>query len=176
MSAIDVSIARADERTALANMMQLYIHDFGELWSRAPPGELQSDGRYAEYPLDAYWRETDRVPLLVRLGGNLIGFALVNAFAHSGLRVDRSMAEFFIVRAHRRGGAGTFAAREIFSRFPGQWEAAVTRRNVGALPFWRHAVQGHDRVEDIEERDYNSADWNGPIVRFRIKPPSSSRP
>jgi predicted acetyltransferase len=169
MSTIDVSIARVDERTALANMMQLYIHDFGELWSRSPPGELGPDGRYADYPLDDYWRQTDHVPLLVRLGGHLIGFALVNADPHSGLPVDHSMAEFFIVRAHRRGGAGTIAARAIFSAYPGQWEAAVTRRNVGALPFWRHAIQGHDRVEDIEERDYNTPDWNGPIIRFRIK-------
>lgn len=168
-SHIDVSLARADERMALANMMQLYIHDFGELWSRAPPGDLRSDGRYAEYPLDPYWRDEDHVPLLLRLGGNLIGFALLDRHPHSGLAVDRSMAEFFIVRAHRRGGAGTYAAREIFSRYPGQWEAAITRRNTGALPFWRHAIQGHDRVEDIEERDYNTADWNGPIIRFRIK-------
>src|SRR6185436_5471989 len=170
MSGIEVSLARADERAALANMMQLYIHDFGELWSRAPPGELQADGRYAEYPLDDYWREKDHVPLLFRLGGHLIGFALVNAYAHSGLAVARSMAEFFVVRAHRRGGAGTIAAREIFSKYPGQWEAAVSRRNVGALPFWRHAVQGHPRVEEIEERDYSTPDWNGPIIRFRIKP------
>lgn len=170
MSKVTVSLARADERMALANVMQLYIHDFGELWSRAPPGELQADGRYEEYPLDAYWRETDHVPLLLRLGGHLIGFALVNTYAHSGLALDRSMAEFFVVRAHRRGGAGTIAARKIFSLYPGQWEAAVTRRNVGALPFWRHAIQGHPNVQDIEERDYATPDWNGPIIRFRIKP------
>ncbi|MBI1212279.1 MAG: GNAT family N-acetyltransferase [Alphaproteobacteria bacterium] len=169
-SKVDVALARADERTGLANMMQLYIHDFGELWSREPPGELGDDGRYADYPLDDYWRQKDRIPLLLRLDGRLIGFALVNTHSHSGLTVDRSMAEFFVARAHRRGGAGTIAAREIFSRYPGQWEAAVTRRNTGALPFWRHAIQGHPRVDDIEERDYNTPDWNGPIIRFRIKP------
>ena len=78
------------------------------------------------------------------------------------------MAEFFVVRAHRRGGAGTNAARAIFSRYPGTWEAAVSRRNVGALPFWRHAIKGHPNVSEIEELDLNTADWNGPIIRFRI--------
>ena len=39
MPQIDAALARTDERAALANMMQLYIHDFGELWSRASPGE-----------------------------------------------------------------------------------------------------------------------------------------
>jgi predicted acetyltransferase len=170
MSAVTVAIALADERTALANMMQLYIHDFGELWSRSPPGPLQDDGRYEDYPLDDYWGAADHVPLLFRLDGHLIGFALLNTHAHSGLAVDRSMAEFFVVRAHRRDGAGTSAARTIFSHYPGQWETAVTRRNAGALPFWRSAISGHPHVEAIEERDHNTPDWIGPIIRFRIRP------
>src|SRR5262249_5419547 len=102
-------------------------------------------------------------------GGHLIGFALIDAHSHSGRPLERNMAEFFIVRAHRRGGAGTDAARQIFGRYPGQWEAAVTRRNKGALPFWRTAISGHPQVEAIEERDFNTPDWNGPIFRFRVR-------
>ena len=112
------------------------------------------------------------VPLLLRLGGNLIGFALLNASSHSGLPIDRNMAEFFIVREYRRDGVGTVAATAIFSGYPGQWEAAVARKYVGALAFWRNVVRRHPRVEDVEETDHSSAAWNGPILRFKIRPPT----
>jgi predicted acetyltransferase len=171
MPDIEITVARADERNVIANLFQLYIHDFSELWAGEAGGEIQDDGVFEPYqPLDLYWREADRVPLLFRTGGRPIGFALLNATSHSGLPVDRNMAEFFIVRKHRRGGAGTAAARAVFSRYPGIWEAAVARKNVGALAFWRRAVSGHPGVEDLGETDHQTPDWNGPILRFRIKP------
>ena len=167
---IEIAPARADERDALANMFQLYVHDFSELWAGTPRGELGDDGRFEAYgPLDLYWREADRIPLMLRCEGRPVGFALVNAFAHSGLPVDRSMAEFFVVRKHRRSGAGTEAARTIFNRYPGQWEAAVARRNVGALAFWRRAIGGAPGAEAIEEIDARTSEWDGPILRFRTR-------
>lgn len=170
MSKIEIAIARHEDKVALTNLMQLYIHDFSEHWSETSNGELQDDGKFAEYPLDAYWREADRIPLLLKRGGRLIGFALLNAVSHSGRPVERNMAEFFIARKHRGHGAGTVAAQMIFSRYPGLWEVAVARRNIGALAFWRRAINNHPRVENAEERDVASANWNGPIIRFRIQP------
>ena len=171
MADIEITVARPDERDLIANLLQLYTHDFSELWAGTPGGELQDGGLFEPYkPLDLYWREPDRVPLLFRIAGRPIGFALLNGTSHSGLPVDRNMAEFFIVRKHRRGGAGTEAARALFSRYPGVWEAAVARKNLGALAFWRRAIGGCPGVEDIEERDYETADGNGPILGFRIKP------
>lgn len=174
MSGVDVAVALPAERGALANLMQLYVHDFSELWSGRPEGELEDDGRFADYPLDAYWREPDHIPLLLRRDGRLIGFALLNAASHSGRPVDHNMAEFFIVRKHRRGGAGTLAARTVFSRYPGLWEAAVARRNLAALAFWRKAVQQHARAAEMEETDVATEAWNGPILRFRIRGPAAT--
>jgi predicted acetyltransferase len=165
---LDISLARPEERETLANLMQLYIHDFSEFWAKTPEGELQNDGRFAPYPLDAYWREAGRVPLLFRLGGRPIGFALLNAVGHGAGPIDRNMAEFFIARKHRRGGVGTAAARQVFSLYPGLWEVAVARRNLGALPFWRQAIGGHPAVIDIQELDLASEAWNGPMFRFRM--------
>ncbi|HEY5290381.1 MAG TPA: acetyltransferase, partial [Caulobacteraceae bacterium] len=104
-----------------------------------------------------------------RAGGALAGFALVNDNSHSGLPVDRNVAEFFIVRKHRRGGVGTAAARAVFALYPGQWEAAVARRNLPALAFWRTAVSGCPKLIDLEELDVRSNDWDGPILRFRTR-------
>jgi predicted acetyltransferase len=167
---VEVTIARAGEKAILANMMQLYIHDFSEFWSGTAEGELEADGRFEPYPLGAYWHEAGRVPLLIRANGRLAGFALLNDVSHSGRPVERNMAEFFIVRKHRRGGVGTVAARAIFSRYPGLWEAAVARRNFAALRFWRAAVGGHPDLAAVEEIDLDDARWNGLILRFSINP------
>jgi predicted acetyltransferase len=82
--------------------------------------------------------------------------------------LDWSIAEFFLLRKHRRSGAGTEAAQAIFQRYPGQWEAAVARRNTAALAFWRKAVANCHGVSEIEELDRDDATWNGQILRFRI--------
>lgn len=165
---VDVAVARADERGVIANMMQLYVHDFSEQWSDQARGELGDDGLFEPYPLDSYWADPDHIPLLLKVAGRPIGFALVNARSHSGRPVDRNMAEFFVVRKHRRAGAGAVAARAIFTLYPGLWEAAVARRNVGALHFWRKTVAGCPAVTGHEEEDVTTSEWNGPILRFHV--------
>jgi predicted acetyltransferase len=165
---VDVSPAAADECGVIANLMQLYVHDFSQFWRGGPDGELQPDGRFPEYPLETYWQDAGWDPLLIRVGGHLAGFVLVNGVSHSGEELDRNVGEFFIVRKHRRGGVGTAAARAVFSRWPGRWEAAVARRNAGALAFWREAVNGHPDVSDVRERDVEDELWNGFILQFRI--------
>lgn len=171
---MEVTPASRDDRGAVDNLIQLYIHDFSEHWSGGPDGELGDDGRFAPYPLEAYWRDEGYVPLLIRADGRLAGFALLNRRSQTRQGVDRNMAEFFIARKHRRGGVGTLAARAIFDRYPGVWEAAVARRNVAALAFWRRAVEGCALVGDIEELDLRTSSWDGPMLRFRIGPGSSS--
>lgn len=167
---IQVDPALVHERPVIENLMQLYIHDFSEFWMDRPEGELQPDGRFEAYPFDRYWAEADHIPLLLRRAGNLIGFALVDAHSHSGGALDRNVAEFFIVRKHRRGGVGTAAAHAIFRLYPGRWEAAVVRRNLAAQAFWRRAVASCPGVSDIEELDVASEDWNGPVLRFSVNP------
>lgn len=170
MNGLEVSVALPEQRSVIRNLMQLYVHDFSEHWAGSQRGELEDDGRFPDYPLDAYWNNPARIPLLMRVNGHLAGFALLNDHSHSGISADRNMAEFFIVRKHRRGGIGTAAAHIIFSRYPGQWEAAVARRNLGALGFWRNAIRRHPLVADIVESDVATDAWNGPILRFRILP------
>ncbi len=167
---VDVSPATLEDRRALGNLMQLYIHDFSEFWWDREDGDLGADGRFGDYPLDAYWREPGRIPLLLRRGGKLVGFALINAHGHTSRPVDHNVAEFFIARKHRRGGVGTAAARTIYSRYPGAWETAVARRNTGAQAFWRQAITGHPKATEIEELDLTTDAWNGPLFRFRILP------
>jgi predicted acetyltransferase len=168
MTQIELTLASAAERPVLANLMQFYVHDFSEFWAGRPEGDIEDDGRFGDYPLAPYWSRPNHFPLLLRVGGRLAGFALVNDEGHSDQPTDWNVAEFFITRKYRRGGYGTAAAHALFERYPGRWEAAVARRNVGALRFWRRAIRGHPRVDDVREDDVTTAKWNGQIIRFRI--------
>ncbi|MBI1775892.1 MAG: GNAT family N-acetyltransferase [Proteobacteria bacterium] len=168
MADVDLRVASAEERGALENLIQLYTHDFSEQWSGTPKGELDEDGRFSPYVLDPYWQDKDHIPLLLRVEGRLAGFALLNRTSHLGDPVDRNMAEFFVARKHRRAGLGKAAVGALFSRYPGLWEIAVARRNVGALAFWRRTILQHPQIRDPEETDVRSTAWNGPVLRFRV--------
>ena len=175
MAKLEITVASLGERSVLTNLMQFYVHDFSEFWFDRDDGDLQDDGQFGDYPLDAYWSEPGHVPLLLRTAaGRLVGFVLVNNEGHSGEPTDRNIAEFFIARKYRRGGYGTAAAHGVFDRYPGHWEAAVARRNLGALQFWRKAIASHPRVTEIREHDFSTPQWNGPIIRFRIREPNSA--
>ena len=172
MSRADLVVSRAapEEAPIVANLMQFYIHDFSELWfDRDVEGELEPDGRFSDYPgFGAYWSDPMREAWLFRIKGRPVGFALVNDVAHSRTPVDRAVAEFFIVRKHRRRGVGLAAAHALFGTAWGVWEAAVVRRNVGALAFWRQAAASYPGVRDVVEEDCDDALWNGAILRFRV--------
>jgi predicted acetyltransferase len=166
---MDIGLERAgpERREMLENLFQLYTHDFSEHWAGQAQGALGEDGRFAPYPdLDSYWTDADRDAWLIRADGALAGFALVNGFAHSGQPVDFSVAEFFVARKYRRGGVGLAAATQLIQPRPGQWEAAVVRANVAALPFWRRVAAAVSH--QVDERDHEDDLWNGPILRFRV--------
>lgn len=164
MPVVAVVRAQAREQAAIANMFQLYIHDFSELWAGEARGELNESGLFDPYPyLGAYWSEPRCAPLLIRANGHLAGFALINAHFHSGRDADFSMAEFFVVRKHRRGGVGLTAAQQIFAAHRGAWEVAVAARNVGAHRFWARALTPFAPEETV----FDTEAWRGPIFRFR---------
>jgi predicted acetyltransferase len=166
---IELVKAGPELRPVFENLMQLYIHDFSDFLAHRNKRMLGEDGRFLEYPLESYWRDDRPFALLIRSGGQLAGFALINDQGHTEAATDFNMAEFFVVRGHRRDGAGTEAAQAIFARHPGQWEVAVARRNAPALAFWRRAIEGFAGARDIVESDRDDARWNGTLFRFRVE-------
>jgi predicted acetyltransferase len=165
---IEVVPAEYAQQAAIANMAQLYMYDFSEFWPHEMEAELREDGTFgALIYLDQYWLEPDREPLLIRRDDHLAGFALINGSAPSGEPVDHGMAEFFVVRRHRRSGTGRAAAHAIFAERPGQWEVPVIRANRRALEFWRSAIASFPGAVDFDERERDDEDWDGWILRFR---------
>src|SRR5258708_5327680 len=102
-SATDVEIIPAlpEQEPILANMLELYAHDFSELIDL----KLGADGRFGYKHLPLYWLESNRYPFLIMANNHLAGFALVRRGSEISNDADvLDMAEFFIVRGSRRLG------------------------------------------------------------------------
>jgi predicted acetyltransferase len=134
---VEIIPASADQEPILANLLELYAHDFSEFMEL----ELGPDGRFGYEFLSLYWKEAGRHPFLIKATGILAGFALVRRSSHlSGAENVWDMAEFFIIRGRRRLGIGQKAAHDIWRRFPGRWEIRVREENRGAQKFWPDAI------------------------------------
>jgi len=134
---IEVIPASPNQESILANLLELYAHDFSEFHNV----ELGADGRFGYKHLSLYWCEPHRHPFLVRMDGKLGGFVLVKRGSEiSSDDTVWDMAEFFILRGYRRRGMGTQTAHEVWQRFSGLWEVRVMESNNSAHQFWARAI------------------------------------
>ena len=170
-STVEVTPASEAERPLIDGMFQYYVYDFSEMGSPDDEGfDLDPDGTFGPYEhMDAYWREPARIPLIIRRGGRVAGFALINDHSHSGQPVDRNFGEFFVMRKYRRGGVASAAVSAIITRYPGCWEAAIMARNKAAQVFWPRAVAATPGVRDITTLQGDGVEWTGPILRFTVE-------
>ena len=119
-------------KAVLARLLQLYRHDF----SAFRHDEVAEDGTFAYRFLDAYFLEPEREAWFIRHAGDLAGFAMTRTTPGGATEV----AEFFVLRAHRRAGVGRRAAGELFCGRPGRWEVAFDVANEKAARFWPAVV------------------------------------
>ncbi|MGZ4730585.1 MAG: GNAT family N-acetyltransferase [Terriglobales bacterium] len=134
---LEVLAAAREQAPILANLLELYAHDFSEFH----PIDPGADGRFGYKSLPLYWSEPDRHPFLVRMDGKLAGLVLVKRGSEvSGNENVWDMAEFFVMRGYRRRGIGTQVAHEVWRRFPGAWEVRVMQSNTSACHFWARAI------------------------------------
>jgi predicted acetyltransferase len=130
---VTIEQATAADATLLANFLELYSHDLSEVFAIEPG----NDGRFGYPRLPLYWSENERrFPFLVRAGGKAVGFALVTRGSPVTDEPEvLDVAEFFVLRRHRRSGCGRRAAVLLFERLPGRWMVRVSEGNRGALSF-----------------------------------------
>jgi predicted acetyltransferase len=137
LAQVELIPAERDEESILANLLELYIHDFSEFNNC----EIGGNGRFGYGSLPLYWSEPDRHPFLVRTNGKLAGLVLVTRWPSiSGDWPVWDMAEFFILRGYRRCGIGTSVAHQVWKTLPGRWEVRVMESNAPAQHFWAQAV------------------------------------
>jgi predicted acetyltransferase len=131
MPPLEVIPVAPAEAPIIANLLELYAHDFSEFHDV----EIGEDGRFGYPPLPLYWSEPDRHPFFIKLDGKLAGLVLVTR-----KEAVWDMAEFFVLRGCRRRGIGTQVAQEVWRRFPGSWQVRVMQRNTSARHFWSAAI------------------------------------
>jgi predicted acetyltransferase len=135
---VHVDPASREEAPILANLLELYAHDFSEIMDL----ELGADGRFGYTQLPLYWTDADRHPFLIRVDHQLAGLALVSRGSRvSGDKNIWDMAEFFVVRGYRRRGVGITAARAVWEELRGKWEVRVMDGNEKAKAFWARAIR-----------------------------------
>jgi predicted acetyltransferase len=157
-----VVAAELSDKEVLQNLFQLYAYDFSEVL----PADVDATGRFKVPSLEAYWNEPWRFRFLVWLDAHLAGFALVHQKSHlSGADDVWDMAEFFVLRRHRRTGVGTRAAHILFETHAGAWEVRQRAANIAATAFWRRAIAAYTAGSFTEEL-IDDERWKGPVQRF----------
>ena len=131
---IEVAAATRDQVSTMANLLELYAHDFSEFHHL----ELGANGRFGYPRLASYWSEPNHHPFLLKVDAELAGLVLVRKGLDGTGVWD--MAEFFIVRGYRRRGIGMKVAHEVWRRLPGPWAVRVMESNGTALRFWERAI------------------------------------
>ena len=162
---IELIAATQEQQPILANLLELYIHDFTELLHL----DLGEDGRFGYKNLSSYWQHPDHFPFLVRVNGKLAGLALVKGSGISDHESTWDMAEFFIVRGYRRCGIGTAAAREVWRRFPGRWQVRVLESNEPARRFWNRAILQFT-AQPAQATSVKTGQQNWHVFSFKSEP------
>lgn len=153
-------------RSALARLLQLYLHDFSEFaLLESPLGEVGGDGLFPLGLLEENWQGDGRLAFFIHARGHIAGFVLLHRWSALDRPLDRAVAEFFVLRKYRRRGVGTGAAHLAFRRFPGRWEVAVAEYNHPALRFWRSALSAPD-FSPVTEQPGDGRRWSGPVFCF----------
>lgn len=138
-NAVALDEATSSDALLLSNLLELYIHDLSDVF---PGIELGADGRFGYDKLPLYWSERDRrFAFVIRCGGRIAGFVLATRGSPAADDPEfLDVAEFFVLRRHRRSGVGHRAAVLLWQRIPGKWTVRVSEGNGGALAFWRGVV------------------------------------
>ena len=154
---INIRHAQAAEQDVVANLLQCYLHDFSEF----TPVPMDSRGRFSYPYLGHYWHDPQRFPFFVEHKNQIVGLALLRQDKEPATgKQHMDMAEFFILRAHRRCGIGRGAARALFCLFPGPWQVRVMRANQAAYPFWQACIGDHTGGHYVETTEPRARVFN----------------
>lgn len=134
------TIAQAIEASSadlarIEQLMQFYNYDLSE-WC---PLALSGEGRYTIRSKQAYWATATVKPYLLRVGGELAGFAVVDREVRSAT-TDFNMGYFFLARRFRGRGLGSHLARDVLQRHRGQWEIYHHTGNLPASRLWPNVI------------------------------------
>jgi tagatose 1,6-diphosphate aldolase len=111
----------------------------------------------------ADWQAGRNYPFLLRVGGELAGFAAVGVDVPSR---EFFVQEFFLLRKFRRQGLGRAAAHQLFDQFFGPWRVELLTANTPARLFWPAVIKQYVGGESLQTDEHDSP-W-GRIQAFRF--------
>lgn len=152
-----IASVKKEEHELLLQLFEYYLYDFSEM----EHSDVDERGLFQPPALpfvERHWLEPDHHALLLRVGGQPAGFALLRESSPMPESAERRfLSAFFVMRAYRRRGYGEAMARALFARFPGPWQVLEVRGNPDAQAFWRRvigeATGNHYRERWLSERE-----------------------
>jgi predicted acetyltransferase len=173
---IDVVPVAAHEADVLTQLYELYLYDFAE--HDGTGRQVADDGRFGESDVERFLSMPQSSALLIRVDQKLAGFCMLKrGSALAGDMGAMDVAEFFVLRNHRRQGVGRAAATLLWKQHPGRWIVRVGAHNQRALAFWTRTVADYTHGQHTQEvLVQDDADGLEHWVVFRfvsVKPPSS---
>jgi predicted acetyltransferase len=137
-AAVALELATAADAPLLANLLALYMHDLSEIFAVEP----DASGRFVYERLPLYTSEPgQRFAFVIRSAGRAVGFALVTRGSPASEDPEvLDVAEFFVLRRHRRSEIGKQAAFLLWNRLRGDWIVRVSEANRTGLPFWTRII------------------------------------
>ena len=168
---MDIQILEASEEDfpVVQNLVRFYVYDMSETmgwpcpedglyggcddipeywWTGSTPEELEAINQklpiYIPYNMhfDRWPPGYRGHPFIVRVGGELAGFAMIKQLG-TNHEADYDVGEFFIVRKFRGKGVGKSVAHNLFDRFPGIWQVRQMIEHKPAQAFWRQVIANY---------------------------------
>jgi len=138
---ISLELAKEGSTPLFSNLLELYVHDLSEIF----PVEIGADGRFGYDRLPLYWSTPDKhFAFVIRIGDRPAGFVLVTrgSVASDDPNV-LDVAEFFVLRSHRREGVGRRAAFLLWNRLPAHWIVRVSEAHPAGQRFWEATIRAY---------------------------------
>jgi predicted acetyltransferase len=160
-----IELVRASSRddTTIRNLYQFYIYEFTRFMAN---WHTNYAGRYTEDDLDEIWHKPNRHTFLVKIEGELAGFAIVDYGVPGQYWTDAAsvvMVEFFIMAQFQGKGIAELVAVQLFDMYPGKWVVFELEKNVRAQRFWRRTIE---RYTNGQFREVPSLSGQGIVQLF----------
>jgi len=163
---MDIRVIEAHESQSgvIWTLLQEYLRQFSAFT------EMRTD-EHGSFPypyLNLYWKESGRIPYLIKVDGSTAGFALIREVIDECTSPHMSVAEFYIVPSYQRKGIG----KKVFSLIIGlhrvNWQLSVYRNNQTGLLFWRNVLEEYalDTLEQDESGDRISFSFKALLEGF----------
>lgn len=107
-------------------------------------------GCRVDFRIWTYWDDPNREPFILRVDGELAGFALV---IKGDADTPHEMGEFFVLQKCGGKGVGTSAAQQLFGMFPRNWLINEMWNHYKAQDFWRSVVNAYTNGHCEEHYD-----------------------